>query len=64
MKGSAHYPEQHSLGLSVFLNLFPGAVLLLGFVILAPHMARLGFLQNGNDLLFSESFFHVHRPLW
>ncbi|MCH8532598.1 MAG: CPBP family intramembrane metalloprotease [Saccharospirillum sp.] len=42
MAHSTSYPEQHPFGLSVFLHLFPGVLLLLGFVLIAPVMARLG----------------------
>lgn len=34
--------EQHSLGLSVFLHLFPGLVLLIGFVLLGPILVAQG----------------------
>jgi uncharacterized protein len=37
-----HYGEQHPIGLSIFLHLFPGLVLLAGFILLGPVIVASG----------------------
>lgn len=42
MDESDRFQDQHSIGLSIFLHLFPGLILLLGFILIGPVVSSYG----------------------